>query len=129
MRSLPCSRCSLARLAFLLTALASVSTQAQAPRPNDDHELVALSAASSLTLAQVRSRFGEPSQRVGADLWVYWNFPTSNRTALRAGYDTLIVHVVGERARAIKLVRSTEVRALLHQLGQSNRHAASTQHP
>ncbi len=49
--------------------------------------------------------------------------------ARRAGYDTLIVHFDGGFARTVKLVRGANVRALLHQLGQSNHVAAATPHP
>jgi hypothetical protein len=125
-------RCSLrfvARPACLLAALAGFSAPAQPLLPNRDHAPLSLPTAGSLTLSQVRTRFGEPTQRIGADLWVYWNFPTAHPIAQREGDDTLIVHVVGDHARTIKLVNGAEVRALLRQLGRANRQAASTPPP
>lgn len=70
------------------------------------------------TAAAVLARYGPPSQRVGADLWIYWNFP-------RAGWDTLVVHVVGDEVRAIRLVNGEALRALLRSVGGANRAAAT----
>ncbi len=76
------------------------------------------------TATAVIERYGPPSQRIGADLWVYWNFPHAGAAALRAGYDTLTVHVVGDEVRAIRLVKTAELRALLRSIGSARRAAA-----
>ncbi|MEO6246347.1 MAG: hypothetical protein ABIQ12_13010 [Opitutaceae bacterium] len=82
-----------------------------------------------LTAAEVIARYGAPSQRIGADLWVYWDFPPASVAARRAGCDTLTVYVVGQEVRAIRLVNADALRALLRSVGDANRPAATASAP
>lgn len=75
------------------------------------------------TAAGVLARYGQPSQRVGADLWVYWRFAETPPAARRAGYDTLVIHIVGDEVRALRLVNADALRALLRSIGEANRTA------
>ncbi|MBL9190241.1 MAG: hypothetical protein JNK23_22355 [Opitutaceae bacterium] len=86
--------------------------------PSGSTELVPF-APRKPTATEVLARYGPPSQRIGADLWVYWNFPHASTAALNAGYDTLAVHVVGEEVRSIRLVNAAELRALLRSIGDT----------
>lgn len=102
---------------------------AQWPVPGDERELLPFPLLVPLTLERVQTLYGEPSERVGADLWIYWDFPFVHGAARRAGYDTLVVHFDGVFARTVKLVRATDVRALLQRLGQAKRMAAAKPRP
>lgn len=105
---------------------------AQWPVPGDDRDLLPFAIPAPLTLDRVQTLYGEPSQHIGADLWVYWDYRGANGSARRAGFDTLIVHFDGEFARTVKLVRGADVRALLHQLGSgrtASDHARSHRAP
>lgn len=102
---------------------------AQWPVPGDDRDTLPFPALAPLTVDRVQTLYGEPSQRIGADLWVYWDFRFASGSARRAGYDTLIVHFDGEFARTVKLVRGADVRALLQQLSQAKRVATTKPRP
>jgi hypothetical protein len=102
---------------------------AQWPVPGDDRDLLPFPAPAPLTLDRVQALYGVPSQRIGADLWVYWDYRFAGGSARRAGYDTLIVHFDGEFARTVKLVRGADVRALLAQIGQAKRVAVARPRP
>lgn len=61
----------------------------------------------------VRQLYGPPTQVVAPNLWIYWNFPTRNPAALRAGYDTLVVRIEHDEVVAMRLVNRADLRALL----------------
>ncbi|MBL9200225.1 MAG: hypothetical protein JNL39_06940 [Opitutaceae bacterium] len=113
-------------LAPVVLAAASTLSPAQPPGASA-RDLVPFEALAmrAPTAASVLARYGPPSQRVGADLWIYWSFPRAGVAALRAGYDTLVVHVVGDDVRAIRLVNGDALRALLRSVGEANRAAAT----
>ena len=125
MPSLPSllSRCPALLIAPLVFLVAPhCPAPAQAPGTKPDDELVPF-GPPRLTLTTIVARYGPPSQRVGADLWIYWNFPANSAVAKHGEYDTLIVHIDGEYARAMRLVRAPDLRALLHRIGRANQAA------
>lgn len=108
-----------ARLIVLPALFLVAPALAQWPVPDEDRDSPAVPSLAPLTLDRVQTLYGEPSERIGADLWVYWDFQFAPNSARRAGYDTLIVYFDREFVRTVKLVRSADVRALLHKLSQA----------
>jgi hypothetical protein len=69
----------------------------------------------------IRRLYGPPSAKVGADLWVYWNFSGASRAARDAGFDTLAVHVRDGEVISMRLVNGQALRTLLASVGAANR--------
>lgn len=66
-----------------------------------------------MTKEQLVTTLGLPSEVVGTDTWIYREFDYPHPTAVKHGYDTLIVGVVDERVTVMKLVNGKALNALL----------------
>lgn len=56
---------------------------------------------------------GRPDERLGPDLWVYWDCQATSEKVNRLGFDTLVVRFEADRVAELKLTDGRVVRALL----------------
>jgi hypothetical protein len=105
---------------LLLSALvlAAVTPGFAQSASSEADTLVSLSANSNVSVARGMSReainfqLGAPSETLGANVWVYWNFKAAG-AANPAGSDTLVVVFSDGRVTTLRLCDSQPVRSLI----------------
>lgn len=86
-----------------------VAFREQPPVLNSLSELVRLGTVRR----DVESLIGAPGDRLSRDVWVYWNFKTTDEDTNRRGYDTLLITFVDDRVVNLKVVSSGPVKQFL----------------
>jgi hypothetical protein len=82
------------------------------------------------TPGAVRATIGAPDDRLSADVWVYWNYKSTDPRTKERGYDTLLTIFRNERVVELRVVSGEPVRLQLARLrrtttGVADRSAAS----
>ncbi len=102
-----------------LCALLATPTLAQSPlNEATAHPSFSLEGKSSVATGMTREAvtllLGTPSETIGGNVWVYWNFNVTNLSAT-AKQDTLVLVFSDYRVSAMRLCESKPVRALIAQ--------------
>lgn len=72
------------------------------------------SPVKGLSSEGVLQRLGAPSQRLNANLWIYWRYLTPEQAADdHAGCDTLVVAFSKEKVTGMKLVKTGDLQTAL----------------
>lgn len=122
----PCLVVALAFAArFPLLGAAEVKPPRDAERPLS--ALTKMEGGRPLTKERLIDVFGLPSEILAPDLWVYWNFSFDDALAASEGYDALTVRFASDGTLSIRLVKGTDLRALLaaHAKAQRQRTASA----
>jgi hypothetical protein len=98
-----------------------IAYKTTAPKPDSFDALLHRGASRAL----IASKIGLPADRLSPDIWVYWNFQTTDETVNRRGYDTLLVTFVEDRAVGFKLVSAEPVKRRLAQQRRGAREDAT----
>jgi outer membrane protein assembly factor BamE (lipoprotein component of BamABCDE complex) len=106
----------------IILTLASLALAAVSPvfaQPTTDENVATiLSAESDVSVARGMSReavtlmLGVPSETVGSNVWVYWNF-RGKGAPQAANFDTLVLVFAGDRLTTLRLCESKPMRELI----------------
>lgn len=108
---------------FSLSALASEKTAAYSADRDPLAPLVRV-RMTGLSRGDLWSLLGEPSTRLTPDVWVYWNYRSTNPSANARGFDTLVVTFKSDRVEAVKLTTEHTIRSLLENRSALRGHSA-----
>ena len=95
---------------LVLTAALAVSAFA-----SESFRPFILSLAPGSSPVTVQKVLGRPSAVLGKEVWVYFDFATSNPNAANPEFDTLVVGFTEGRVTAVKIPDGRVVRQLLAQ--------------
>lgn len=101
-----------------LSAVLTLPALAQSPHSEDASSAFFFegkaAVAKGMTREDVTLLLSTPSETIGGNVWVYWNFNATNIPAA-ANHDTLVLVFSDYRVSAMRLCESTSVRALIAQ--------------